>query len=117
MVMVSFSLPSFFASPIAGPIADRVDRRRILVVVSGVQALAALGLLLVGADTVWLAFVFQSTVSALAAVVGPASQAAIPNIARDDEELSKANALLGSTWGVMLAVGAAIGGLFAATFG
>jgi MFS family permease len=117
MVMVSFSLPSFFASPIAGPMVDRFDRRRILVVVSAFQALAALGLLLVGADTVWLAFVFQSTVSALAAVIGPASQAAIPNIARDEDELSKANALLGSTWGVMLAVGAAIGGVFAATFG
>ncbi|MEY3619421.1 MAG: hypothetical protein RL726_2119, partial [Actinomycetota bacterium] len=90
MVMVSFSLPSFFASPIAGPMVDRFDRRRILVVVSAFQALAALGLLLVGADTVWLAFVFQSTVSALAAVIGPASQAAIPNIARDEDELSKA---------------------------
>ncbi|MFZ9540114.1 MAG: MFS transporter [Ilumatobacteraceae bacterium] len=117
MVMVSFSLPSFFASPIAGPMVDRFDRRRILMIVSGVQAAAALGLLLVGADTVWLAFVFQSTVSALAAVIGPASQAAIPNVVRDPDELSRANALLGSTWGVMLAVGAAIGGLFAATFG
>jgi MFS family permease len=117
MVMVSFSLPSFFASPVAGPMVDRFDRRRILMFVSALQALAALGLLLVDSDTVWLAFVFQSTVSALAAVIGPASQAAIPNIARDEDELSRANALLGSTWGVMLAVGAAFGGLFAATFG
>lgn len=117
MVVVSFSLPSFVASPIAGPIADRFDRRRVLVVVSGAQALAASGLLLVGTDTVWLALVLQSTVSALAAVVGPATQAAVPNIARDGDELSRANALLGSTWGVMLAIGAAIGGVFAATFG
>lgn len=117
MVMVSFSLPSFVASPFAGPIADRFDRRRILVIVSGLQAVAALGLLAVGADTVWLAFVLQSTISGLAAVVGPASQAAVPNLARDADELNRANALLGSTWGIMLAIGAAIGGFFAAIFG
>ena len=117
MVMVSFSLPSFVASPFAGPIADRFDRRRILVVVSALQAVAALGLLGVGADTVWLAFVLQSTISGLAAVVGPASQAAVPNLARDPDELNRANALLGSTWGIMLAIGAAIGGFFAAIFG
>jgi len=117
LVMVSFSLPSFLASPIAGSMADRFDRRRILVFVSIIQAVAALGLLLVGKDTVWLAFLAQSTVSALAAVVGPATEAAIPNIARNDEELALANSLLGSTWGVMLAVGAAVGGVFAAVFG
>jgi MFS family permease len=117
LVMVSFSLPSFLASPIAGSMADRFDRRRILVFVSIIQAVAALGLLLVGKDTEWLAFLAQSTVSALAAVVGPATESAIPNIARDDEELRLANSLLGSTWGVMLAVGAAVGGVFASVFG
>jgi len=117
LVMVAFSLPSFIASPVAGPMVDRFDRRRILMVVSVVQALAALGMLTVGNGTVWLAFVFQSTVSALAALVGPATAAAIPNIARDQEELRVANSILGSTWGVMLAIGAAIGGIFASIFG
>jgi len=117
LVMVAFSLPSFLASPIAGSMVDRFDRRRILVFVSIMQAVAALGLLLVGKDTIWLAFLAQSTVSALAAVVGPATESAIPNIARNDEELALANSLLGSTWGVMLAVGAAVGGVFASVFG
>jgi MFS family permease len=117
LVMVAFSLPSFLASPIAGPMVDRFDRRRILITVSWIQGVSALGLLLVGPGTVWLAFLFQSSVSALAAVVKPASEAAIPNLARDAEEVARANSLLGSTWGVMLAVGAAIGGLFSSTFG
>ena len=117
LVMVSFSLPSFFVSPLAGPMVDRFDRRRILIAVSMLQAVSALGLLLVGSGTVWLAFVFQSSVSGLAAIVGPASGAAIPNLARDADELGKANSLLGSTWGVMLAIGAAVGGFFSAAFG
>ena len=117
LVMVSFSLPSFFVSPLAGPMVDRYDRKRILVVVSLLQAVSALGLLFVGGGTVWLAFVAQSSVSGLAAIIGPASGAAVPNLARDADELAKANTLLGSTWGMMLAIGAASGGLFAAVFG
>ena len=117
VVVVAFSLPSFLASPIAGSMADRFDRRRILVFVSIIQVVAAFGLLFVGNDTVWLAFLAQSTISALAAVISPATEASIPNIARDDNELAIANSLLGSTWGIMLAVGAAIGGVFASVFG
>ncbi len=117
LVVVAFSLPSFLASPIAGSMADRFDRRRILVFVSVIQVVAAFGLLFVGKDTVWLAFLAQSTISALAAVISPATEASIPNIARDNDELAAANSLLGSTWGVMLAVGAAIGGVFASVFG
>ena len=117
LVVVAFSLPSFLASPIAGSMADRFDRRRILIFVSIIQVIAAFGLLFVGKDTVWLAFLAQSTISALAAVISPATEASIPNIARDENELAIANSLLGSTWGVMLAVGAAIGGVFASVFG
>ena len=117
LVVVAFSLPSFLASPIAGSMADRFDRRRILVFVSIIQVVAAFGLLFVGNDTVWLAFLAQSTISALAAVISPATEASIPNIARDDNELAIANSLLGSTWGIMLAVGAALGGVFASVFG
>lgn len=117
LVVVAFSLPSFLASPIAGSMTDRFDRRRILIFVSIVQVVAAFGLLLVGKDTVWLAFLAQSTISALAAVISPATEASIPNIARNKEELALASSLLGSTWGVMLAVGAAVGGVFASVFG
>lgn len=117
MVLVAFSLPSFLMSPVAGPVADRFDRRRIVVVVSIGQAVAALGLLLVGEGTVWLAFVFQSVITALASFVGPATGAAVPNLVDNDEDLRRANSLFGSTWGVMLAVGAGLGGVFSAAFG
>ena len=44
-----------------------------------------------------------------AAVFDPASSAAIPNVV-DPEDLPVANAMGGSLWGTMLAVGAAVGG-------
>ncbi len=117
LVMVSFSLPSFLASPIAGPIVDRFDRQRLLVLVSAAQAVAALGLLTASGDNIWPLLAAQGTISALAAFVKPAIDAGVPNLARDDAELRTANALFGSTWGVMLAVGAGLGGLFSTAFG
>jgi MFS family permease len=46
----------------------------------------------------------------------PASQAALPNIVANDE-LGPATVLMGSTWGTMLAVGAALGGAVTMRFG
>jgi len=117
LLLVAFSLPSFLASPIGGPVADRYDRRKVLIVVSILQAIAAVSFLLIGDSRIWIAFVAQSSIAALAAFVRPALEAAIPNLARDPDELRQANALFGSSWGVMLAVGAGIGGIFSQVFG
>lgn len=117
MVLVAFSLPSFLMSPVAGPVADRFDRRKIVMTVSLGQAAAAMCLLAVDDGTVWLAFVAQSVITALASFVGPATGAAVPNLVDSDDDLRLANSLFGSTWGVMLAVGAGIGGVFSASFG
>jgi len=117
LAYVAFTLPAFLASPLAGSLVDRFDRRRLVIVVSFLQAFAALGLLTSSADRVWPLFLFQGCISALAAVVKPAIDAGVPNLARSPEELRLATVLFGSTWGVMLAVGAAVGGVFSETFG
>ena len=117
LVFVSQALPGFLMAPVAGAAADRFDRRKVIVTVSLVQVVAALSLLGVGPGRVWLAFLAQGTIAAFGAFVVPASQAAVPNLARDADELKKATALFGSTWGAMLAIGAALGGAFAAVFG
>ena len=118
MVYVAQSLPAFFMSAVAGPTADRFDRRRILLGVSALQAVAAAGLLVVGSKgTLWFGFVCLCVISALGSFVGPAAQAGIPNLARNPDELKQASLLFGSLWGAMLAVGAALGGLVATIFG
>ncbi|MBI4883828.1 MAG: MFS transporter [Actinobacteria bacterium] len=117
LAYVSFTLPAFLATPVSGSMVDRFDRRRLVIVVSMLQAVAAVGLLTATTARVWPLFVFQGAISALAAVVKPAIDAGVPNLARSPEELRAANVLFGSTWGVMLAVGAAVGGAFSETFG
>ncbi len=117
LVLVSMTIPGLFMSPIAGSFADRFDRRKILIVVSILQAFAALLLLLHSAAGIWITFLAQCLIAALASFVGPSTSASVPNLVDNDDDLRKTNALFGSTWGTMLAVGAALGGVFAAAFG
>ena len=105
------------SSPIAGVLADRFDRRRLMVVADFARVPVALGLVLVRSpETLWICFVAITLMAIGAAVFEPTSSAALPNLV-EEEELGDANVLLGSAWGVMLAVGAGLGGLVAATLG
>ena len=117
LVLVSMTIPGLFMSPIAGSFADRFDRRKILMIVSILQAFAALLLLLHSVAGIWITFVAQCLIAALASFVGPSTSASVPNLVDNEDDLRKTNALFGSTWGTMLAVGAALGGVFAAVFG
>jgi MFS family permease len=110
-------LTYFLLSPVGGVLADRVDRRRLMVLADLVRAALCLGFLLIRNDgLVWLAFPLLAVMASFSAAFEPASAAALPNLV-EDEDLGTANALAGSLWGTMLAVGAALGGLVAAIFG
>lgn len=109
-------LAFFLASPWAGALADRVDRRKLMIVCDLARVGVCLAFLLVGPETVWLAFPLLALLSIFAAPFDPASSAAIPNLV-SAQELPVANALSGSLWGTMLAVGAALGGVVATLFG
>jgi MFS family permease len=115
-VFVVQTLPAFALSALAGPAADRFDRRRLMVGVSLLQAGAACLFLLAGRGPVVLAFVAQGLISALGTFFLPASQAALPNLV-DPDDLARATVMMSSTWGAMLAIGAALGGLFTLLFG
>ncbi len=105
------------ASPIAGVLADRYDRRRLMVAADLARVPVALAFLLArDSDTLWIAFAAAALLSLGAAVFEPTSSASLPNLVEKDE-LAEANVLIGSAWGTMLAVGAALGGLVAATLG
>lgn len=116
MTILSQELALFFASPFGGVLADRIDRRRLMIGCDLVRVAICLGFLAVGEQTVWLAFPLLALLAIFAAPFDPASSAAIPNLV-PAEDLPTANALGGSLWGTMLAVGAALGGVVSAIFG
>jgi predicted MFS family arabinose efflux permease len=106
----------FLVSPIGGVLADRMDRRKLMIACDLARAVICVAFLLVGRDTLWLAYVLLPLLAAFAAPFDPAFSAATPNLV-DREDLPAANALNGSLWGTMLAVGAGLGGLVSAKLG
>jgi MFS family permease len=117
ILVVAQDIPFFLMSPVGGAIVDRLDRRRVMIACDLVRAALCLGFLLVGdTSTLWIAYLLLACISSFSAVFDPASSAAFPNLV-DPEDLGPANALFGSLWGTMLALGAALGGIVAATLG
>lgn len=103
--------------PFTGTIADRVDRKRILVLANLSAFVAVLLLFAVrSAATAPLALVAVGAMAVAKAFYTPAATAALPNIV-DPADLPAANALSGSTWGTMTIVGASLGGVVGAAAG
>jgi MFS family permease len=103
--------------PYTGTIADRFDRRKIMIVANLAAVLAVLLLFLVrSAATAPLALVAVGAIAVAKAFYSPAASAALPNVV-DREDLAAANAVAGSAWGTMTIVGASLGGIVSSVFG
>ena len=116
-VMMAKLLPIFFVSPLAGVLIDRMDRKVIMITSDILRFFVVLGFLLVDdVGDLWLLYSLAVVEIALAGFFEPARSAIIPSLT-PREDLVTANALSGSTWSVMLAVGAALGGVLVSVFG
>lgn len=104
------------ASPYGGTLADRLDRKLLLVATSAVSGLLSLLLLLVEAGTEWVSLLAIGGIALAKAIGNPASSAATPNLV-PAEDLGLATIMNAVSWGSMLAVGAALGGLLTALAG
>ena len=117
LVLATDTLVFALVAPYAGTVVDRLDRRRVLVVSNAVAGVAALLLVLVRSETTaWIALLAIGIVASAKAFSQPASTAALPNLV-EPEDLALASVLNGASWGIMLAVGAALGGIVAGTLG
>ena len=117
LVFASEVLPIFLFAPVAGVLADRLDRKKIMISSAFLRTIPALGLLAaVAFESAPLAYLCVASISMLAAFYEPIVGAVVPNVV-DPEDLSMAQAAIGSVWGTMLFLGAAIGGIVTALFG
>jgi MFS family permease len=117
LVLVARFLPSFIVGPLSGVVADRFNRRTIMIVSDLLRAVVVLGFLLVRRpDQMWLVYVLTVLQLVFSTFFEPAKTAAIPSIVAPRELLS-ANAISSVTWSVMLTLGAAIGGVVTGWFG
>jgi MFS family permease len=116
-LFVARALPPFLLGPVAGVVADRFDRRKVLVLSDVLRAAIVLGFLLVDrSERLWLLYVLTVLQFSVSAFFEPARAALVPALVEEDELLT-ANTLSSITWSAMLTLGGAIGGLTASLFG
>ena len=110
-------LGAFVVSPLAGVLADRFNRKRILIVTDLLRAAIVLGFLLIRTPgQVWLLFVLTAVQVGISGVFLPVRVAILPEVVTR-RMLGAANTLTSATWSTLMAIGAATGGLFAGVFG
>ena len=116
-VFISKMLPWALASPVAGLIVDRFDRRRVMIFSDLIRAAIVLGFLFIYTPgEVYLVYVLTTLQVVVGAVFQPAQASSIPNITTR-RQLLTANALMSATWSVLLAFGAAVGGVITEVLG
>jgi len=117
LVFLTKMVPFAVASPLAGLLVDRFNRRRLMIAADLLRALVVLGFLLVHeVGDLYLIYALTGVQVILTAVFIPARSASIPNVTTAGELLT-ANALSAATWSTLLAVGAALGGVATEWFG
>lgn len=112
-ILVARLLPTL-ASPLVGVLADRLDRRVILVLSDLSRVILVLSLVFVRDVTILYLLAFLLGVART--FFNPTVRAAFPSVVGDGD-LTRANALISGTFSVSLAIGPALGGLVVATVG
>ncbi|WP_370941777.1 MFS transporter [Amycolatopsis sp. cg5] len=107
-------LPALLLSPVAGVLADRADRRRLLCLVCAGQAVVALPLLL--ADGQAVVYLVVAGQAALASLFEPARSALVPDLVGPDR-VTAANGLMSVNGNVARLAGGWLGGLVLGTAG
>ena len=116
-VFVVETVPALLVGQVAGVLVDRVDRRRILIAGTLLQAVLLLPLLAVNsADGLWIVYLVAAAQSVLARVCGPATLALVPSLVAPGQ-LASANALSAVSQNIARLVGGPLGGVAVALAG
>ena len=111
LVLIAKTVPVFLVSPIAGPMVERMSRRNLMIAADLARALfVALVIVSYRLDSVSLLYLSVVVSTCFTGLFMPARTAALPMLV-EAPALPTANALLGATWSVSMAFGAALSGM------
>jgi MFS family permease len=103
-----------------GVLADRVDKRRLIILTQSIMAILALALAVLTIThlvNVWHVLIIAALTGATSAFDNPARQALIPYLIDDLKDLPNAVALSSSVWSATRVVGPALAGVLIAATG
>ena len=111
------ALAQFLTGPLGGILADRFNRKSILIWSDILRFFIVLGFLLVkDASQVWLLYTLTALQLGISGIFFPTKDSILPDVVVE-KEIGTANALTSTTWSTMLALGAFLGGQVAGTWG
>ncbi len=111
------AIAQFVMGPVGGLLADRYNRKSILILTDILRGIVVLGFLFISEpEDVWLLYILTALQLGISGMFQPTKDAILPDIVSQNE-LGTANALSATTWSTMLALGAALGGLVAGKWG
>lgn len=111
------TLPHLFFGPLGGIIADRYDKKKVMIFCDFARAgIASCFLLVSTASDIWLVYCGTFLLVAFSSLYHPSRLSILPHIV-EREELATANALDQSVYGIVMAVGSLIGGICIALWG
>lgn len=119
LVGLATFLPAIGFALVTGHVADRFDRRSVLMVCYAIATLSAAGLLacvMSGASAVWPIYVLLVVFGTARAFANPAGQALVPNLV-PIEHFQNAVAWNSSAWQTATIIGPALGGILYALGG
>ena len=119
MVLALMFAPSMFLAPIGGVLADRVDKRRVLMIVNVVamlQAALLFGLAATGHVEIWHVYLLALLAGFVNAIEMPVRQAFAAELVPSDD-LVNAIALNSTSFNLSRVIGPAIAGVTIAAFG
>ena len=115
-VVATQLLPGLLLAPVAGILADRVDRRTVLIACDLLRCALFLSIALVG--TTWWLFIANFLVGCCSTIWIPAKDSLVPNLLRDSRQLEAANQLtVVTTYGLACLTGTGLFAVISAFFG
>ena len=119
LVMAFLFGPSMIVAPLGGVLADRVDKRRTLIIVNAVamfQASVLFGLTAMGVVEIWHVYALALVAGVVGAIEMPLRQAFVAELV-PREDLVNAIALSSTSFNLSRVIGPAVAGVTIAVFG
>lgn len=107
---IALTLPKLLFGVVAGVFVDRLDRRKLMLLVDVLRALIVLPMALVHSpDQIWIFYVCGFITSAVATLFDPAKNALLPTLVAE-QDLMRANAFSQGTMMVAMLIGPLLAG-------
>ncbi|RXI96643.1 MFS transporter [Anaerobacillus alkaliphilus] len=117
MVLAIRMLPFLFFAPIGGMLADKFSKKHLLISIDLIRIPLILCLLLVqGPSDLWIVYFLTFLLATGEAIYSPTRMSSIPDLVKPDRLLF-VNALEQAMVGIVLVIGASLGGIISYFFG